>query len=384
LEDSLQVMVDKYLEHAKKYGKEKDSSKLTLSVNQIFLIHRLIETHLDKLAPLKKVKSATDCEYKDDMNLRDYIRQLGPAPAAVPRAADRELVLDIMERWANRTQSVATDGLLDTESLKLEQLKSTLIEVLAKAEFQKDSSHDLVTFLEQQEQLFAEKGNSELSTRMSQVMQMIKFCKNEMQLKETDNATYNNYLAQVTEEVAHRNELKDRLERRLEIVRAALGTITDYYVYLEDRYKLYQTYLLNVRKGKSQPVDSADKLQADPVKKKSKKKKKLKLSHPEMVERKIISWVREDLDPKTLKKLYYTFSESAPGEFKVDVHLRKGVDIRIPTDGIGILKLEEVLAMQEAGKRELRIGDMVELNVNLLVNLLNTTFIAVSAAHAAK
>jgi len=73
-----------------------------------------------------------------------------------------------------------------------------------------------------------------------------------------------------------------------------------------------------------------------------------------------------------LKKCYYAFSMVSPGRFKVELHLKKGVDIQLLKKPIE-LNLEDLLAMQEKNQTSLAF-DYVTLNVNILVHLLNTKF----------
>lgn len=373
LEDAHQE-VDKYLEHTNM------GNSVTLSLNQIFLIHRLVYTHLDKLAPLE-TSDKTDMQYKDDMKLRQLLTELGPPPAqqqANNRADDREVILSICERAQKSNMrkhgSVAGEFQPSPESLKKEQLKNIMVEVLGQANFTESScSNDVMEFLAQQEKVCQAAGNTELATKMSNLIKMMEICKAEMIPKDTDTDTFNHFLAMVTEEVSQRQTMKARLDRRFNVVQSASDTITSHHTYLQERIELYHEYLKNVRKGRGNTEAATDKS------KKKKKKEKLKIPHPEMVEKQYIMWVDEDLTkkyPRLLKKIVYVFEEKEPGTYQVSITLKKGVELPVANMGDPLeLTLDNLLSMQESGTREYCYRDLMRLNVNLLINLLNKHFV---------
>jgi len=127
-------------------------------------------------------------------------------------------------------------------------------------------------------------------------------------------------------------------------------------------------YLDNVRKGQSQVSVPAKKVQ---------EKKKIfdtiiKMTHEQLEQGGIVSQTNAAIKRGVLKKCYYAFSMSAPGRFKVEVHLKKGIELKLLKKPIE-LNLEDLLQMQEKGTISLEI-DYVTLNVNLLIHFLNTKF----------
>ena len=59
--------------------------------------------------------------------------------------------------------------------------------------------------------------------------------------------------------------------------------------------------------------------------------------------------------------------------FRVDVSIKKGIEINLPMKPLE-LDLEELLLMQEEGRHSLKV-DMLTLNVNILVYVLNKHFL---------
>lgn len=383
-EDSLQLVVDKYVEHT-------SAHPVYLSLNQIFLIHSLLEHNINSLAPLNKRDDACDAEHKDDIRLRDLIRQLGPAPPKLKPKEDREVVLAFMERRHKRNTTSSADGDQgqSKESARpmraaAEQLKTTICAVLAQLSSETETEHFMAYLQEHQQAAFGE-GNEELAQKISQIQKMFKilYQKKEITMKETEDETYNYFLLMLAKEVSDRRVVKEKLIKRLEMVKSAMRTIQSHHTYLESRLELYNIYLDNVRKGRGDVLETTTKKKKK-KKDKKKDKKKLKLTHVELCERGLIVWTNPDIEQsfsKTLKKLIYTFTEKSPGQYRVDVTVKKGVEISIPGMNKPLeIMLEKLLQMQENNQRELKHENLVSLNVNLLINLLNSQFVAKEAA----
>jgi len=109
----------------------------------------------------------------------------------------------------------------------------------------------------------------------------------------------------------------------------------------------------------------------------SKEKKKImdsviKMTHEQLEQGGIVTQTNAAVKRGVLKKCYYAFSMTSPGQFKVELHLKKGVDVKLLKKPIE-LNLEDLLQMQEKGTSSLEI-DYVTLNVNLLIHFLNSKF----------
>jgi len=103
----------------------------------------------------------------------------------------------------------------------------------------------------------------------------------------------------------------------------------------------------------------------------------VKFTHPELESKGIITKINIPLDKtklELLKKCSYTFTQLSPGKFQVELHLKKGIEISLLEKPIELI-LDELLRKQEHGDATLELDDL-NLNLNLLIHLLNTHFVA--------
>ncbi len=108
------------------------------------------------------------------------------------------------------------------------------------------------------------------------------------------------------------------------------------------------------------------------------KNKTVKFSHKELVKQNIIVDVDEQVLKQTkanFNNLVYYFSQIGPDEFEVEVKYRVGFGAKIsPFPEPFHLSLSKLLEMREAHQSRYQL-EMVTLQVNLLINLLNKSFV---------
>lgn len=97
-----------------------------------------------------------------------------------------------------------------------------------------------------------------------------------------------------------------------------------------------------------------------------------KFTHPQLVEMGVVTKVNVDAPKALLSKVNYVFTMETPGKFKVEVSLKKGVEINLLSKPVELV-LEELLHKQEHNESSLEV-EAVQLNVNLLIFLLNKEF----------
>jgi len=358
LSDALQL--DKYLEHT-----NVRLNSINISFNQIFLIQRLLQAHLDEVAP-----DPTD-------PIRQLLTDLGPAPRDLSKAENRVISLQLLDRRNSRlrTSTVETSPSPQINQLYY-QAKTLLLSVLRLLPSKADQA-DLQAFLEAQKRKALEEKDDSLADHIKNVISMLHTLADlgllsQMQKSSNKDETFNNFLWEIAEEAVDRSRRTNTIQKRLQLVNNALKSITAHHSYLLQRLELYKIYLENARKGGSQQEALAQKKDD---KKKKEKPKRIKLGHTELEDLGIIESVHPKVERSLMKKCYYVFENVAPGRFEISVFMKRGVDISLAAP-IKIV-LEELLSMQERNERTLDL-ESVTLNVNLLVHFLNTKFLSQS------
>lgn len=150
---------------------------------------------------------------------------------------------------------------------------------------------------------------------------------------------------------------------RLKQVRAA---IAEHNVFLQQQLSSYEQYLVNVRANCG---TSISKPTAEPKKNKVENKKKgsVKFSHTQLEKDGVI--VSSEVPDDKRSNIFFSFSSTTPGVFDVLVMYKSRIINEIR------LQLDELLEKQHSNNFELET-DFLKLNVNLLIYLLNKTFIS--------
>jgi len=131
----------------------------------------------------------------------------------------------------------------------------------------------------------------------------------------------------------------------------------------------YRKYLENVKLQQGKKPDNVNK---------SQRSKPVKFTHKQLQEMNVMLEVDEELLKTTnenLNNLTYYFSQVGPDEFEVEVKYKVGFGTKIsPFPEPFKLSLSKLLEMQDANQFRYQM-EVVTLQVNLLINLLNTTFV---------
>jgi len=357
LHDALQV--DKFLEHT-------SANILNISLQQIVLIHSLAHHHLDALA-------------KDDSDaLRAVLKNLGTPPALGAKDGNRPVALSLSEVRSARMGSAAVDQFVGERTPPLVlQAKKSLLNLLRKLPPAPGKAQHILPYLEDHKAQALAKGDAEMVDGINNAVAMLRtlYGMNLLPKEASEHETFDMFLWTFVQEAMNRRSRIDATKKRLTMIESACETIEAHHKYLLSRLELYKMYLDNVRAGQSQ--QQAAVAAKNPEKKKL-FDKVLKYTHQELEQNGVISQTNAAVKRGVLKKCYYAFSMVSPGRFKVELHLKKGVDIQLLKKPIE-LNLEDLLQMQEKGQASLEF-DYVTLNVSILVHLLNTKFMV----HVAK
>lgn len=359
LEDALQV--DKYLEHT-------GVNIIQVSYNQIFQCHGLCRTHLKEL-----------CADPDDP-LREIVEALGDAPAMVEKKDDRAVVLQLLDRRQRRMSSTVDHFADATLNPLYLQTKELLLALLRRLPAPEPGMKHLIDFLHAHKQRMAQQRQLDLHEALDNVERMLETIVG-MQiipLQGDMQQTSDDFLWTVAEEAMTRNERLQNTGKRLAMVEKAIESISNHHKYLKNKLEMYEIYLDSVRSGQSQQAlvspEQQKKLNKKKDKKKAvKKKSRHQFSHKELEEMGVLTRLKVDVKKSMLKKCYYVFSMDAPGSFIVELLFKKAIEI--PVTKPICIKLEELLRLQENGQIYLEL-EFVSLNVNLLIYLLNTHFMA--------
>lgn len=344
LEDALQV--DKYLQHTSK------ATVLTLSINQVFVTHSIVQQHLNKLA------------LDSDDPIIPIAKALGAAPAQVSMGQNRSVTLQLSDTRSQRL-STTTDAFAAPSMHPLYlQAKKTLLSVLRRLPSHSENQHSLQDFLEEELGSCSTRGDTQLADAVLNAVNMLRTL-HAMGLlgQQEPSKAYDAFMWDLAKDSLGRRERSKQLDKRIAMVESALRSITGHHQYLVDCVHKYKEYLENVHKGQHMQATKATKSSVHKV---------LKFTHAQLEEWGVVAKVVTEFKP-ILKKCTYTFSQAAPGRFRVEVHMKKMISIPLTKQPFD-LDLGELLRKQEHAEAYLDI-EQITLNVNFLIHLLNTHFL---------
>jgi len=274
------------------------------------------------------------------------------------------------KRLSASAQSPTADVFLgQTVNPLFNQAKSLMLFTLQRLPHE-TSLVNLMPFLEQQCAAAVEAGNAKLALAVNNVMSMLISlqCMGLMVKKPTLDETFNNFLWTIAQESLSRASRIGTMTKRLTMIKTANDAVKKHSEYLQSRLEMYKIYLENVRKG---PPDVA----GDKSKKGKEKQvnKMVKFTHNELEKMGVVTHTNPDIQKSILQKCYYSFTMVSPGRYTVELHLKKGIDIKLLKKPVELV-LEELLHKQEHGETALEM-DHVTLSVNLLIHLLNNHFV---------
>ncbi|KAF2068794.1 hypothetical protein CYY_009886 [Polysphondylium violaceum] len=372
LSDHLQL--DKYLALAKT-----GDVTINITLNEMYFVHSLLDQHLNTLAP--------------DPNdpLRIILTDLGPAPPQLSRVDNANVELKLTNRFANADLSLSfnsaiggsggsgvnnNDNAISPEQL-YDETKYLLITVLRSLAANKEpGSADMGASLAEVAKHAAIHKNQDTVDNIKKIILNCKKLSQEGYLAEDDN--YSQLRKDIVAELLNYESYINKTNIDLDKLRQVLAAIHQHNQFLQQQLDYYEKYLKNVRdncgtdSGSSSSSGKKSKKEKDKHKEKEKADKSLKkgpfkFSYSSMEKDGIIT--QSEVPEDRRSNIFFSFSSESPGIYDVMLIYRSSSVSEIK------LHLDELLEMQSNGQTEYET-DYFKLNVNLLLYLLNKTFMS--------
>ncbi|EGG15734.1 RasGTPase-activating protein [Cavenderia fasciculata] len=345
------LSLDKYIA----LGRVGDSISINITLNEMYFIHSLLEQHIHTLAP-------------DPVDpLRIILADLGPAPAQLPRTENANVELKLANRFE----------LNESLSIKPEQMynetKYLLFTVLRSLASHKDSGSmgdNMGATLAEVAKHAATNKNQDIVDSIKKILFNFKKLSSEGYLSEEDN--YSQLRKDIVAEMLNYESHIGRTGVELDKLRQVRQAIMDHNQFLQQQLDSYEKYLVNVRENcgpandKKNKKDKSDKKSKDKSGEKLKKRGPFKFSYSQLEKDGII--LESEVPEDRRSNIYFSFCSASPGIYDVTLIYR--------TTSVSEIKLhlDELLELQANHQLDYET-DFFKLNINLLLFLLNKTFI---------
>ncbi|EON65437.1 IQ domain-containing protein containing GTPase activating protein [Coniosporium apollinis CBS 100218] len=325
----------------------KKDLELSITLNEVYATHELLERHAAELA-------------KDESShLSVLLHELGSAPAQLPRKENRVINLPLFSKWETPLDDLTAALDITQEEVYFMEAKSTFVVIMR--------SLPANTPLTRRPLRLDRIAEAAATTRNDSVMvkKGIRSIELLSQLQELGVIDKSDGFAllrdEIEQELVHLGSMKDKVVEESRKLDEVYRTIRDHNSYLINQLETYKSYLHNVR-GQSEG--------------KTRKQQKhqvlgpYKFTHQQLEKEGVIQ--KSNVPENRRANIYFNFTSPLPGTFVISLHY-KGRSGRnrglLELD----LKLDDLLEMQKDNQEELDL-EYVLFNVSKVLVLLNKRF----------
>ncbi|TID04378.1 GTPase-activating protein [Colletotrichum higginsianum] len=322
----------------------KKDLELSITLNEIYAMHALIEKHNGEL-----------CK-DDNSHLGIIMSELGGAPAQVPRKENRVINLPLFSRWETAIDDLTAALDITQEEVYFMEAKSVFVQIMRSIPSNSSVARRPLR-LERVADAAATSRNDAVMVRKG--IRAMELLSQLQELKVLDKSDQFGLLRdEVEQELQHLGSLKDGVIQETSKLEEVYKTIRDHNTYLVGQLETYKSYLHNVRS------------QSEGTKRKQQKQQVLgpyKFTHQQLEKEGVIQ--KSNVPDNRRANIYFNFTSPLPGTFVISLHYKGRNRGLLELD----LKLDDLLEMQKDGQDDLDL-EYVQFNVTKVLTLLNKRF----------
>ncbi|GJC77642.1 GTPase-activating protein [Colletotrichum tofieldiae] len=322
----------------------KKDLELSITLNEIYAMHALIEKHNREL-----------CK-DDNSHLGIIMSELGGAPAQVPRKENRVINLPLFSRWETAIDDLTAALDITQEEVYFMEAKSVFVQIMRSIPSNSSVARRPLR-LERVADAAATSRNDAVMVRKG--IRAMELLSQLQELKVIDKSDQFGLLRdEVEQELQHLGSLKDGVIQETSKLEEVYKTIRDHNSYLVGQLETYKSYLHNVRS------------QSEGTKRKQQKQQVLgpyKFTHQQLEKEGVIQ--KSNVPDNRRANIYFNFTSPLPGTFVISLHYKGRNRGLLELD----LKLDDLLEMQKDGQDDLDL-EYVQFNVTKVLTLLNKRF----------
>ncbi|RYP42681.1 hypothetical protein DL767_000050 [Monosporascus sp. MG133] len=322
----------------------KKDIELSITLNEIYAMHALIEKHSGEL-----------CK-DENSHLSIIISELGHAPPQVPRKENRAINLPLFSRWETAIDDLTAALDITQEEVYFMEAKSIFVQVMRSIPANSSVARRPLR-LERIADAAATSRNDAVMVRKG--IRAMELLSQLQEMKVIDKSDQFSLLRdEVEQELQHLGSLKDGVITETQKLEEVYKTIRDHNAYLIGQLDTYKSYLHNVR---SQSEGKSRKQQKQQV------LGPYKFTHQQLEKEGVIQ--KSNVPDNRRANIYFNFTSPLPGTFVISLHYKGRNRGLLELD----LKLDDLLEMQKDNQDDLDL-EYVQFNVTKVLALLNKRF----------
>ena len=334
---------------------------LSITLNEVYATHALLEKHSNSLAR------------DEHSHLKVLLDELGPAPAQLPRKDNKAIALPLFSKWETALDDMTAALDITEEEVYFMEAKATFVQIM------RSIPHNSAVVKRPLRLDRVAEAAATLKNDVVMVRKGIRSMELLSQLQEfgvIDKSDQFSLLRdEVEQELVHLGSLKEKVLEETRKLDEVFRTIRDHNTFLVGQLETYKSYLHNVRG------------QSEGKQRKQQKQQVLgpyKFTHQQLEKEGVIQ--RSNVPDNRRANIYFHFTSPLPGTFVISLHYKgtrniPPIEICTDTPSIGRnrglleldLKLDDLLEMQKDNQEDLDL-EYVQFNVPKVLALLNKRF----------
>jgi len=359
--------------------------ELSITLNEVYATHALLEKHIAALA-------------KDESShLATILGEIGPAPEQLKRADNRQITLPLFSKWETPIDDLTAALDITQEEIFFMEAKSTFVMILRSLPSNTPITRRPLRLDRIAEAAATTKNDSVMVKKGIRCIELLQQLQ-EMEVIDKEDS-FQLLRDEIEQELVHLGSMKEKVVEETRKLEEVFRTIRDHNVYLVSQLETYKSYLHNVR---SQSEGKTRKQQKQQV------LGPYKFTHQQLEKEGVIQ--RSNVPENRRANIFFNFTSPLPGTFVISLHY-KGISAETqaqvnawqenafnerplrdgtydcfwhecyaylnPGRNRGLLeldlKLDDLLEMQKDNQEDLDL-EYVQFNVTKVLNLLNRRF----------
>ncbi|KAF2876782.1 Rho GTPase activation protein [Massariosphaeria phaeospora] len=318
--------------------------ELSITLNEVYATHSLLERHVTELA-------------KDDSShLGVILQELGPAPAQLPRKENRAINLPLFSKWETPVDDLTAALDITQEEIFFMEAKSTFVMMLRSLPSNSSITRRPLRLDRIAEAAATTKNDSVMVKKGIRSMELLSQLQDLGVVDKEDG--FSLLRDEVEQELVHLGSMKEKVLEETKKLDEVFRTIRDHNAYLVGQLETYKSYLHNVR---SQSEGKTRKQQKHQV------LGPYKFTHQQLEKEGVIQ--KSNVPENRRANIYFNFTSPLPGTFVISLHYKGRNRGLLELD----LKLDDLLEMQKDNQEDLDL-EYVQFNVSKVLVLLNKRF----------
>ncbi|EPE25992.1 GTPase activation, GAP [Glarea lozoyensis ATCC 20868] len=322
----------------------KKDLELSITLNEVYATHALLEKHSNEL------------NKDDNSHLAVILADLGTAPPQLPRKENRAINLPLFSKWETAIDDLTAALDITQEEVFFMEAKSTFVQIMRSIPSNSAVARRPLR-LERVADAAATSRNDAVMVRKGiRAMELLSQLQELGVIDKSDQ--FSTLRDEVEQELQHLGSLKDGVIVETQKLDEVFKTIRDHNSYLVGQLETYKSYLHNVRS------------QSEGTRRKQQKHQVLgpyKFTHQQLEKEGVIQ--KSNVPDNRRANIYFNFTSPLPGTFVISLHYKGRNRGLLELD----LKLDDLLEMQKDNQEDLDL-EYVQFNVPKVLALLNKRF----------